>query len=505
MKLSARTALGIDISEGLINLALLKQSAKGVELVKTASGPVPDGAIADGSIEDPAALARAIKELKNHNKMRAKKAAVSLSVSPVITCILETPQGTPKNIGQLVRDELKSFVALSGREIAYDFCGIKSEHGSGGRLLVVAADDQDVTELLRTYIRAGLDVEVVEPALLAYTRALYAEKIDGRFDCNVLFALLSGSTLTLCVFRKQTLDIVRVEDISEEKAAPDELCRRLSAEINTIIRFYEVEVADSAGKWEVTVFADRVQLPDDAEKLLKAETPNAEWDVRSDENAYEDMTVDAKGCQAGRPALAISLAMGLLNARETGLKINLVPPESAEVRFVRKQLIVTTVIIVLAIPLFAFLSAKALSLLADKVHRGIETRKLTDVSQETATLMKEQNSLERQIALLSIRPDGLEAIMGSRRTVDWASILDDVKARTPKAVRITSLGNSGETGMFLEGLALSYEAARFFETKLSESDYISQASLSEATRKNSAGGLVTYTIDCSLADEKSEN
>jgi len=505
MKLSARTAVGVDISEGLINLALLKQSAKGVELVKTASGPVPDGAIVDGSIEDPAALARAIRELKNHNRMRAKKAAVSLSVSPVITCILETPQGTPKNIGQLIRDELKSYVALSGREIAYDFCGIKSAHGSGGRLLVVAADQKEVTELLRTYVRAGLDVEVVEPALLAYTRALYAEKVDGRFDCNVLVALLSGSTLTLCVFRKQTLDIVRVEDISEEKAAPDELCRRLSAEINTIIRFYEVEVADSAGKWEVTVFADRVQLPDDAEKLLKAETPNAEWDVRSDENAYEDMTVDAKGCQAGRPALAISLAMGLLNVRETGLRINLVPPESAEVRSVRKQLILTTVIVVLAVPLFAFLSGKGLSLLADKVRRGIDNKKQTESSQETATLVKEQKYLEGQIELLSKRPDGLKAMMSSRRAVDWASILDDVKARTPEAARITALYSKDEAGMTLEGLALSYEAARFFVTKLNESDYISQASLSEATREDSAGGLVTYTIDCSLADEKSES
>jgi len=505
MKLSARTAVGVDISEGLINLALLKQSAKGVELVKTASGPVPDGAIVDGSIEDPAALARAIRELKNHNRMRAKKAAVSLSVSPVITCILETPQGTPKNIGQLIRDELKSYVALSGREIAYDFCGIKSAHGSGGRLLVVAADERQVTELLRTYVRAGLDVEVVEPALLAYTRALYAEKVDGRFDCNVLVALLSGSTLTLCVFRKQTLDIVRVEDISEEKAAPDELCRRLSAEINTIIRFYEVEVADSAGKWEVTVFADRVQLPDDAEKLLKAETPNAEWDVRSDENAYEDMTVDAKGCQAGRPALAISLAMGLLNVRETGLRINLVPPESAEVRSVRKQLILTTVIVVLAVPLLAFLSGKGLSLLADKVRRGIDNKKQTESSQETATLVKEQKYLEGQIELLSKRPDGLKAMMSSRRAVDWASILDDVKARTPEAARITALYSKDEAGMTLEGLALSYEAARFFVTKLNESDYISQASLSEATREDSAGGLVTYTIDCSLADEKSES
>ena len=146
---------------------MLKKSAKGVELVKTASGEVPDGAIANGSIEDHVALARAIKELKKHNRMWTKKSAVSLSVSPVITRILETPQGTPRNIRQFVADELKSYVALSGREITFDFCGIKSGHGPGGRLLVVAADQNQTTELIRAHTRAGLDVEILEPALLA--------------------------------------------------------------------------------------------------------------------------------------------------------------------------------------------------------------------------------------------------------------------------------------------------------------------------------------------------
>lgn len=505
MKLSAKTALGIDISDGLISMALLKKSAKGIELVKAASGPVPDGAIENGSIEDPAALSKAIKELRKRNRMWAKESAVSLSVSPVITRILEMPEGTPRNVRQLVRDELKSYVVLSGREITYDFCGIKSGHGSGGRLLVVAAGDEEVTELIRTYMQAGLNIEVVEPALLAYTRALYAERIEGRFDSNVLVALLHGSTLSLCVFRKETLDIVRVSDISAEKAEPAELCRRLTAEINTIIQFYEVEVADGVDKWEVTVFADRVQLPDDAEKVLRTETPNADLEVISGENAYEDMIVDPKGSQKGQSALAISLAMGLLNECETGLRINLVPPESAEVRSAKKQLILTTVIIALAIPLFAFLSGKGLSLLADKVHRGIDSKKQTEASQDTAALFKEQKFLERQIELLSQRPDGLKAIMSSRRTVDWASILDDVKARTPEAVRITALHNAGDTGMGLEGLALSYEAARLFVKMLNESDYISLASLSEATRGKSAGGLVTYTIDCSLADGGSES
>jgi hypothetical protein len=505
MKLGANTALGVDISDGLINLAFLKKSAKGIELVRTASGPVPDGAITDGRIDDPIALAKAIRELKNRNRMRARKSSVSLSVSPVVTRILETPPGTPGNVRQLVRDELKSYVALSGREISYDFCGLKSTGRSGGRLFVVAADQKQVTELIKTYLRAGLDVETLEPALLGYTRALYAESIEGRFDCNVLVALLAGNALTLCVFRKETLDTVRVEDISDERAGPDKLRQRLGAEINTIIQSYELEAADSVERWEITVFADGVQLPDDAEESLRAEAPNAEWRVIPGENAYKDMIAKAKGSNQGRPVLAISLAMGLLNGCKTGLKINLVPPESAEVRSVRREIILTAAIILLIVPLFAFLAGKGLSLMTGKVRRDIDSRKQTEASQDVYTLHKERQLLGRQIELLRKRPDGLKAILSSRPTVDWAGILDDVKSKTPKAVRITALDKDGDVGMSLQGLALSYEAARFFVKKLNESDYISLATLSEATREDSAGGLVRYTVDCLLAEEKSES
>lgn len=505
MKFSAKTALGVDISQGRINLALLKQSAKGIELVAAAGGPVPDGAIEDGRIADSTALARAIKELRNNNRMRAARAAVSLSISPVITCMLETPEGTPRNISQFVRDELKSYVALSGRDIAFDFCGIKSCRRSGGRLFAVAADGEEVNELIRTYVRAGLYVEAVEPALLGYIRAIYSEKIKGRFDCNVLIALLRGGELTLCVFRKEMLDLVRVADLGVDKAEPAELCRRLGAAVNTIIQFYEIEVADTVAKWEITVIADRVQLPDDAEKLLRKETRNEGLEIRTDRIAYKNMIVDREDRRQEQSPLAISLAMGLLDGQETGLKINLVPPESAEVRSVKKQLILTTAIVVLVIPLLAFLAGKGLSLIADRVHRSIERRNQAMKSQSTAALLDEQKYLESQIELLSRKPEGLKAIINSRPSVDWASILDDVRARTPEAVRITALFHKNGSRMILEGSALSYEAARLFVKMLNESDYIGLASLGQATREDSADGLVTYTIDCSLKEDLSKS
>jgi Tfp pilus assembly protein PilN len=499
-----QVALGIDISDSRISLALLRGAKNGVKLLKAGSAPVPEGAIKDGNIEQPEVLAKAIKELKSRNGIRTRKAAVSLSTGSTIVHILEAPKGAPSNIGQFVQNELKSYIALSGKGIAYDFCGIKSGQESGNRLLAVAADSDELAVLTRTCGRAHLDVEAIEPPILGYIRALFAERIEGRFDCDVLIAILHGSALTLCVFRKQMLDFVRVEDISGENAAPGELCRWLAGEINAIIQFYDIEVADSSGKWEVTIVADGVQLPDDAAASLSDNIASAGLEVRTGENACQDTIIDHNSCKGKPSALTIGLAMGLLDVRQTGLMINLVPPESAEVKTVKKQLVLTTAVIVVAVPLIMIAVGAGFSRLADKTKRSVVNGKQTEMYQDMQTLFREQQLLERQIELLSNRPSGLNDILSSRPALDWAKILNDVRTRTPESVRITVLYDTGNAGMVLEGMALSYEAARLFMKMLNESDYIDSASLTETTREEQAGGLVLYTINCSLTIEKSD-
>ena len=48
-----QVALGIDISESRISLALLMGGKNGAKLLKAGSAPVPEGAIKDDSIEQP--------------------------------------------------------------------------------------------------------------------------------------------------------------------------------------------------------------------------------------------------------------------------------------------------------------------------------------------------------------------------------------------------------------------------------------------------------------------
>jgi len=497
-----QVALGVDISDKQISMALLRRVKNGVKVLKADSTPVPEGAIKNGSIEKPELLAEAIKQLKSRNRIRSKRAAISFSAGAIIADILEAPKGAPSNVGRFVQNEFKSYVALSGREIAFDFCGIKSGHGLGDRLLAVAAGSEELALLTQTCRRAHLDVEAVEPPILGYIRALYAERIEGRFDSDVLIAILHGGTLTLCVFRKQVLDFIRVEDINGNETNADEMCRWLAGEINAVIQFYDIEVADSAGKWEITIVTDGVQLQEDAQTSLKARIESTDLEVRTGENACHDTIVDQNGYKGQSSALAIGLAMGLLDARQIGLKINLVPPESAEVRAVKKQLVLTTAVIVLAIPLLMMAVGIGFARMATKIKTSTVNKKQTEILEDTHTIFTELKFLNQQIDLISNRPDELNKILVSRPDLDWAKILDDVRVRTPEAVRITELSAGNKNRIILKGLALSYEAARLFEKMLNESDYFDSASLYETKKGGEAGELVLYEIDCLLKMEK---
>ena len=502
MKLSVKTALGVDISENRINLALLKQNAKGIELIKAASGPVPDGAIKDGNVEDSAALFKAVRELKNRNRMQASQVAVSLLARPVLLQIIDVPRTLPTNIGQFVQNEIKHCVALSGREIAFDYCGI----GSGGRagssrLFAVAADAQKVADLARAANQARLNVGAIEPSLPAYARAFYDKKIAGKFDCNVLMAVLQGGTLTLCVFRKQTLDFIRTKDISKEKTQPAQFCQLLADQINAIIQFYEVEIPDSPGKWEVTVVADSTQLPKDAQESLKTKVPVIELQVRTPNNAWQDTPVGQTDGSDEPSAVAIGLAMKLLGINGSNLLTNLLPPEAAEVRALRKDVLIAANIVA-SLFVLMILVGGGLTVVTGKVNERIAHKKQTQSLRDTYALFRERTLVEKKIEQLSNRPDLLSSISSSRPDVDWAGLLNDIRKVTPKTLRITDLLSKSHSGISLEGLAMSYEAVHLFVEMLNKSEYIDSASVLETEKDDGERGLVRYSASCALAPRK---
>ncbi|MHC4474535.1 MAG: pilus assembly protein PilM [Planctomycetota bacterium] len=499
----SNTALGIDISEAAIHMTLLRKSQEGLQLVKAASTSVPAGAVKDGNVEDPALLSRAIRELKRRNNIRwTHHAAVSLLARPVVMQIIDVPHQLPSNMGQYVQNHLKRCVTLSGKSIAFDFHRLGSGKGAADRLFAAATDGRHLAALAESCGQAGLNVELIEPRLLSYTRAFGAKKLAGRFDCNVLLAILEQRGLTVCVFRDQHLDFVRTKDNFESEQGSDELCGRLAEEINEVIRFYNFEVEGSYEKWEITVVADGARLGGGAGGSLQEKIANAGVQVRTVAEAVADTVIEPGVGVDQSSAVSIGLAMRLLDADGGDLRVNLAPPESAEVREVKKHVLVTANIVAGLFSVMVLCSS-GLGLLAEKVEQGITDKKQATLSQDTHCLVREQELIEKQIEQLSGGPEKLKSVMGARHSVDWAKILRDVARRTPtKTVRITELHGKKNGSMHIGGLALSYDAVHEFARLLNQSGHIESAGPPQTEKDRDAVDLIRYSIDCVLAQRQ---
>ncbi|MEJ2704490.1 MAG: PilN domain-containing protein [Sedimentisphaerales bacterium] len=360
-----------------------------------------------------------------------------------------------------------------------------------------------MTRLVEACSKGSINPEVVEPPVLAYARVLYANQTQRNMNGNVLLAILRDSILTLCVFRKQNLDLVRTRNIGPIETELEGLSGRLAKEVKAVIQFYDVEIAEVSGEWNIVIDADSASLPNDTEQHLRDEIPWANLQVKTNENILQDILAVQDSGTEKPSVVAIGLAMRLLNIDGHNLKINLLPPESADIKSAKRHFLITSNIIAVILLLMIF-AAVGIGMLAQKIEQKTTLRKQTELSQDTYVLLREQESLDKQIKQLSDRPARLKSILDSRYSADWAGILEDVKNLTPKTVRITRLYSDDNTNMLLNGVALSYEVVHLFVKMLDQSDHISSASLKETIREEKTGGLVKYVINCSLIRDEGQ-
>ena len=499
MIFGARTALGIDISGSRINLALLKQGKGGIELVRADSGPVPDGAIKNGNIEDARALAREIRELKAKNRIRANRTALSLVASPAMVQIMDMPGGIPDNVRQFVFDEVKHFAILPMNKIAADYCGIKLSAKRGQRrALVVATDSQKIIDTVKILNKEGLNIRAIEPAVVAYLRACYEKKIDKKFGRNLLFAIVHQNVLTLCLFRNQALDFIRTKPVKADGCESDKYFELLAEEIYEVIQFYELEVLGKRDKWEVTLITDVADIDQRRMELLGTNVEGLQMQVRTPEDAYLDTPVADSNHADNPSAVAVGLAMKLLSAKDAGLSIDLFPPEVAKAESVRKQSWV--IANVAAAVLFLMISSVGIfSGKVKEVNENIKQR--MHVSKDTKMLLSEQRLLREKIASTSVNLNFINNVLSAGSFLKWGYVLGDIGLATPKAVQITKLSSKGNSKLLLEGRAFSYEAVHLFVDELNTCRHIESASLVGTGKDNRSDDLVKYSIDCSLAEQ----
>jgi Tfp pilus assembly protein PilN len=494
-----RTALGIDISGGEINLALLRKSGDNIKLIKSAIAPVPEGVIKNGNIENPAALAKAIKKLKMKKRISAHHTAFSLLANPTLVQILNLPQDAFGNVRQYINNEVKHYAALPINKATVDFCKISSSVGSDRRrALIVATDGQKIANVVKAFNKKGLNIDVIEPAWMAYARACHEKIIAKKINTNLFFAMVNNGILTLFLFKDKKLDFIRATKIEPDISQSEQYYEWIAEQINAVLKFYKYGDKKQYDKWQVTlVMGTRDKDFEKETEILKDRIRSVELHIRTLQDAYLDTPI-ADGVRGNKPsAVAVGLAMKLFNTPCAGLNINLFPSEAVLAKSKERQILVVAniaaAIIILMILCVGFFSRKAEKLKADINHD-----KKTQVAQETKSLLEEQTLIQSQIKEISEKLDLTSHVIKDDSVLMYGRVLEDIGAAIPKNIRITDLYSNDRSKILINGQALTYDAIYRFIDALNDGKNIISATLIRTQNNGQLESLVGYSINCLL-------
>ena len=121
MRASAKTTLGIDVTETRVSIVVLQKAADGFRVLEAARFPLPDWTFEQGRIADPAQLVKVLKHIKGRHKIRTKQIALALPVMSTVTRVVQLDEEDPQRVAQFVQHEIREYAAFSGREILSDF------------------------------------------------------------------------------------------------------------------------------------------------------------------------------------------------------------------------------------------------------------------------------------------------------------------------------------------------------------------------------------------------
>ncbi len=503
MNFGSKTSLGIDICEGRINVALLRQFGGEIELVKAASAAVPKGAMTNGNITNPASLAGAIRQLLAQNQIRRQPAALSLVAKPILTQIIDLPDEIPENLGQFISTEIKHSPVLAGKEPYYGSCSLGSAGpGSPSRVFVAATDNEKISTLLKTMTLARIDPRSIELDVTASTRALYANRISDKYDRNLLFGLIHGSVMTICVFRKGEFDFIRYIDMGADADDPGKCAVRCEDEFSAVIQFYDIEVEDGANsRWEFVVALDTtVMEAQDLEFSLQKKF-GVEAHVCSSSTIYTDTALEKNASAEQASLTAVGLAMKRFEVPASQIKIDLIPPEVQE-RKVAKKLFLVTANIAAIILLFMLITAGIVRIRLKQVQPSSPQSQYNNPAENMEWLLTRKKLIDTKVAELSTKRAKIDEIFEDDTISNWAGILDDIRYRTPATLCITRLSCLKGSTLEIDGQSLSYRAAHLFAELLGQSEFINSATVTETNRDRRAEGLIAYSINCELVNNR---
>lgn len=172
------SAVGLDIGTRSINVA--EVSVKGGSNVVSDFGrlELPVGAVREGEVLDPSAVANAIKQLLGHTSIKSKKVLLGIANQRVVVRQIDLPYLPDAELRESLRFQVQEFIPIPVDDAELDF-HVLEEFSDGDtrmlRMLLVAAHKDMVGSHIAAAQQAGLRPVGVDLNPFAILRALGGE------------------------------------------------------------------------------------------------------------------------------------------------------------------------------------------------------------------------------------------------------------------------------------------------------------------------------------------
>ena len=185
----SRQLVGVDIGSAAIKAIELNQAGRNHSVRAFGTEPVPAGAVVDGTCNDVAAVADAMRRLFERHRIRTPDVAASLSGSGVFVKRITVPMMSELELAASIGWEVEQHIPLDVEELHFDYQRVNDAATTGGtmEILLVAATKEKVRRHVDAITKAGKTPAILDVTAFALQNAYAA---NHEIEPNGLIALI---------------------------------------------------------------------------------------------------------------------------------------------------------------------------------------------------------------------------------------------------------------------------------------------------------------------------
>lgn len=224
--------VGLDIGSHAIKVCQLKRTPTGYAIVTIGSTVLPEGAVEDGTLNDPEIVSKAISDLFQNLKIKNKKVGFSISGYSVIVKKVNLAIMEEAQLEEHIMAEAEQYIPFDIEDVYLDFQDLKTAAKDTDRtdVMLVAAKKEivdDYLEMLRSLSLVPVIVDVDGFALENTYEYNYQKNEDvalvdigaSKMSINIISRGISVVARDIIVGSRQlTEQIQNVFDIEFEEA-----------------------------------------------------------------------------------------------------------------------------------------------------------------------------------------------------------------------------------------------------------------------------------------------